>query len=111
MEGGFFMSVNFTPGPWQKNAYYVEAVAFNEKGYRKDICETIRIKGIDDVAEANANLISAAPELYWYCDHIYKVLTGRIKSVNKEIEHTVLLKKVTEALNKAEGRPIDDTRG
>lgn len=58
------MSTKHTPGPWKTRRFDNEADGRHNFTVQAALCEVARMSQVDqDVAEANARLIAAAPEL------------------------------------------------
>ena len=89
---------NFTPGPWEsasRTGDDWDSVIYlpNKLGY--EVCQCFHGRGNEEECEANAHLISAAPELY---------AIAKIVAQEMGIEDTEHYDALMAAIAKAEGR-------
>ena len=77
------MEAKFTPGPWCISGKTGAGLRiFVESDLKKDNWDCCRVEVISDdcnyeMAEANARLIAAAPDLYAACEAVHAMLSGR----------------------------------
>ncbi len=108
------MDAKFTKGPWKMSEVYYRRCGFDPKivitpqGQKKKVC-TVQDSGMAgrsadvEKLKANANLISAAPELLEACEKTVARLNQLIQP--NMLENTIL-EDLEQAIAKAEGRSI-----
>jgi len=102
--------VRFTPGPWWNESGVIHAK--DPKRWTPEVHSCVHVAKVSDVywespdeeAEVNAQLISAAPDMYEACKHAVSVFNGR---KGLAMEEQFALDRIYRALLKAEGKVVD----
>lgn len=96
------MTEKFTPGPWRRDPFGGIVDATNRRVWIQGASLPMRR---DDEAEANADLVAAAPELLGALEELYAMVKGECPSILAEDSggsaHTDL--RIQEAIKKARG--------
>ena len=78
-------NTSHTPGPWKHSSFQVWAQGKAGNTFGTLVASLRRSPATDAVAEADANLIAAAPELLAACEEIIEGMIDGKNSTNKNV--------------------------
>lgn len=97
------MSLNRTPGPWKALGARVISDYRPTERYNIADCDNHKPYVTDDIGEANARLIAAAPELLAALKNIDNAHCGKPLMCGHDYDCTCVMEMARNAIKKAEG--------